>query len=414
MVVCHNNADLFGRIFNMEEHMKKFLTLLLVLAMVFSLVACSGGTDADVNNSDGQGGDSQGSDDQGDVNGDGKVRIHLVVGYLGDNSFNDAAARGCQQAADELGVDYTLTEYGSDKNALAATLLRAMEGDYDMIIVGNDTDYMGNTTIEENAADYPDTLFLIYDTGLDFTSAHSNVLGVCYKANESDFLAGAMASYMTKTGVIGWMGGAKIKGLDDFLLGYIDGCAYANPENKVAYAWIDKGADSWSDPVTGKSLSMNLYTNNHADFIHGVAGGSGDGVFDAVLDIRAAGDETVWGIGVDSDQYAVFMATDHEDKANVTITSALKVVGGPIFLEAQKLVNGETPDSGCMVAGITENAAGIAENDFYKANVPAEVQANIDAIKAAAASGELVMRSIYETSDEDYAEARTNGTVNQG
>lgn len=388
--------------------MKKLLTLLLVLAMVFSLVACGGGNEpAD----DNQGGGNQGG---GDNNGDDKIRIHMVVGRLGDNSFADAADAGCRQAQDELGVEYTVTEYGDNKDALAASILRAMDGNYDMIIVGNDTDYMGNTTIEENAGDYPDTLFFIYDTGLDFTTAHSNVLGVCYKANESDFLAGAMASYMTKTGVIGWMGGAKTKGLDDFLIGYIDGCVYANAENKVAYAWIDKGADSWTDPVTGKSLSMNLYTNNHADFIHGVAGGSGDGVFDAVLDIRAAGDDTVWGIGVDSDQYAIFMATDHADKANVTITSALKLVGGPIFLEAQKLVNGETPDSGCLVAGMAENASGIAENDFYKANVPADVQANIDAIKAAATSGELTMRSIYDTSDEDYEQARVTGTVNQG
>ncbi len=136
-------------------------------------------------------------------------------------------------------------------------------------------------------------------------------------------------------------------------------------------------------------------------------------MFDAVLDIRASGDDTVWGIGVDSDQYAIFMQTGHEDKAAVTITSALKLVGGPIFLEAQKIVNGEPYDNGCIVVGISENAAGIAENDFYKSNVPAEVQDEIEAIKAAAAAGELEMRSIYTTSDEDCAEARVQGTTNQ-
>ncbi len=380
--------------------MKKVLTLLLVLAMVFSFAACKTETP-----------DTPDTPDEPTADA---VKLCLVVGYIGDNSFNDAAHAGCVQAKAELGVDLTVIEYGSDKSVLPATLTRAMDEGYDMIIVGNDTDYMGNTTIEENAGDFPDTLFFIYDTGSDFTSAHSNVLGACYKANESDFMAGAMASYMTQTGVIGWMGGAKIKGLDDFLIGYIDGCVYANAENKVAYAWIDKGSDSWTDPVTGKALSMNLFNNNNADFIHGVAGGSGDGVFDAVLDIRAAGNENVWGIGVDSDQYAVFKASGHDDKAEVTITSALKLVGGPIFIQAGKLVNGETPDTGCIIVGIAENAAGIAENDFYKANVPAEVQASVEAIKAACVSGELVVRSIYTTSDEDYTAAKVAGTVNKG
>jgi basic membrane protein A and related proteins len=73
----------------------------------------------------------------GDGDGDGSgMRIGLVydIGGRGDQSFNDAAFRGLEQAQDELGVeiqDLEPTGSGEDREELLRTLA---EDGYDMVI----------------------------------------------------------------------------------------------------------------------------------------------------------------------------------------------------------------------------------------------------------------------------------------
>ena len=70
--------------------MKRIISILLVLAMVFVLVGCGGGTT------------TEGSE----------VKIVMITdtGGLGDESFNDMAYAGLLQAADEFGVQYSVLE----------------------------------------------------------------------------------------------------------------------------------------------------------------------------------------------------------------------------------------------------------------------------------------------------------------
>ncbi|MEG1050353.1 MAG: BMP family ABC transporter substrate-binding protein, partial [Oscillospiraceae bacterium] len=192
-----------------------------------------------------------------------------------------------------------------------------------------------------------------------------------------------------------WMGGDDYVALHDFLVGYAEGCVYANPENRVAYVFIAEGNNSWANPAKGKELSMALYNNYKTDFIHGVAGGSGDGVFEAVLDIRAGGDKSVWAIGVDADQYLSFMAKDKKETAETILTSALKTVGQPIFAQLQKIVKGEATESGQATYGIAEGAAGIAINDYYKANTPQDVQDFLTKTVEQVSSGTVKVTSAY-------------------
>ena len=61
--------------------MKKFLTLLLILALSLSLVACGGGE---------TGGETEGEGEASNAD----LRVCFVVGALGDNSFADSCDRG--------------------------------------------------------------------------------------------------------------------------------------------------------------------------------------------------------------------------------------------------------------------------------------------------------------------------------
>ena len=61
--------------------MKKFLTLLLILALSLSLVACGGGE---------TGGETEGEGEASNAD----IRVCYVAAALGDNSFADSCDRG--------------------------------------------------------------------------------------------------------------------------------------------------------------------------------------------------------------------------------------------------------------------------------------------------------------------------------
>lgn len=96
-----------------------------------------------------------------------------------------------------------------------------------------------------------------------------------YATNEVSFLAGAVAALATQSdmpnatpeNVIGFVGGMDIPGINAFLVGYIQGAQYVDPDVKVAVSY----AGDFVNPAKGKELSLIQY-NSGVDVIFNVAG----------------------------------------------------------------------------------------------------------------------------------------------
>ena len=99
--------------------------------------------------------------------------------------------------------------------------------------------------------------------------------------------------------VIGFLGGMDIPGINDFLVGYIQGALYVEPEIKVLTTY----AGSFVDPAKGKELSLAMYQSG-ADIAFNVAGQTGLGLIDAAFESER------YAIGVDSDQSALYRETE--------------------------------------------------------------------------------------------------------
>jgi basic membrane protein A len=344
--------------------MKKLLALVLAGVMAFSLVACGGGEEG-------------GSTDEGaDL-----LKVNLIVQNLGDKSFNDSADSGMKRLVAEGKIDYTCTEYGNDNSKVVITMEEAAE-DYDVVICNNLGFGMATDWLKENAANYPDTKFIIYDEP-SVTLPDQNVQFLCYKANESDYVAGALAALVSETGVIGFVGGMESPVIHDFLVGYILGAQYVNPDIKVCVSYVG----NYQDAAKAKDLGVQDI-NNGADVLHQVAGSAGNGYLEAAMEAGK------WGIGVDSDQYEVFK-TEKPDLANSIITSSLKNVGLSLATIVREVVDGTYEWSECRWFGMPEGCAGIAENENYLKNVSAEDQATMEDIKAKLASGEIVVSTAF-------------------
>ena len=344
--------------------MKKLLALVLAGVMALSLVACGGGSDA-------------GADTGSDV-----PSVILVCGQLGDKSFNDSADAGLKRLKEAGLIKYKALEFGTDNSKVNITL-EEVAPEYDMVVCNNLGFGMATAWLKENADLYPDTTFIIYDEPMDQAEGLKNVQYLGFKANESDFIAGALAAKLSKTGVIGFVGGMEGPIIHDFLVGYVEGAKYVNPDIKINISYIG----SYTDAGKGKDLGKTA-VNAGADVLHAVAGSAGNGYLEAAMENGKLG------IGVDSDQYEIFK-TEKPDLANSIVTSSLKNVGLSLQVIIREIVDGSYEWSQIRWFGIPENCAGIAKNENYLKLVPADKQAELDAIEAKVANGEIVVSTAY-------------------
>ncbi|MCK6076686.1 BMP family ABC transporter substrate-binding protein [Paenibacillus silvae] len=343
--------------------MKKNAFVICMVALLLLLSACGS-----TRGTTGEAGTAGSGGEQSD-----QLKVVLLIpGTLGDKSFFDAANHGLEMVKSELGAQTKVIEMGTDKTKWEPTFNDIAAEDWNIVISGgSEITEMFNATAEQ----YPDKTFINYDT--DIEEAPANVYNMSYSTNEVSFLAGAVAALATqsdmpnanKDNVIGFLGGMDIPGINAFLVGYIEGAKYVDPDIKVAVSY----AGDFVNPAKGKELSLIQY-NSGVDVIFNVAGGTGLGIFDA------AKEKSRYAIGVDSDQAALLKDTDPE-KANLILTSAIKKIDTAILEAVTKAKDGKLETGKRQVMGFVENGVGIAENDIYKSVFPADLQAKVEEIK---------------------------------
>ena len=269
-----------------------------------------------------------------DGGGDGpQVGLAYDVGGRGDQSFNDSAARGMEQAVEEL--DATCTEAEAtdgEPESAREDRLRALAEAGDNPIIG--TGFAYSQSVDAVAPDFPDVSFGVID-GFDPTpdEPNDNVAYLGFAEHEGSFLVGAAAALKTQADHVGFVGGVNNELIQKFEAGYVAGVEAVNPDIKVDITYIEEeDLAGFADPAGGKAAAAAMYENG-ADIVYHASGGSGAGVFDAAVE---AGDG-MWAIGVDSDQY---LTASEEAKPHI-LTSMLKRVDTATFNMIQSVADGE-------------------------------------------------------------------------
>lgn len=309
--------------------------------------------------------------------------INFLNGVQGDNSFFDSAVRGVSMAQQELGVEVETIEAGYDpaqwQPALEAVAARE---DYDILIVG--TEQMKGI-LQEVAPRYPDKMFIIYDASVNYTQCDCrNVYSVLFAQNEGSYLAGVYAGLMTKSGIIGAIGGRDTTVINDFIVGYEQGAKAARPDIDVLVSY----AGSWNDTVRGEMLAQEMYQQG-ADIIFQVAGATGMGIF------KAAQESKGYAIGVDSDQAQIIERTDPE-KAKVILTSVMKNVDQSLYRALKLYLEGRLAFGQAEHLGIKEGGVGLARNRYYEEATPADVRAGVDRAESDIRNGFIEIDTAFE------------------
>lgn len=346
--------------------MKKLLTVLLAALMVFTLAGCN----------------KEGGDTEPETQ-DEKVKVVMLVPKLGDQSYFDTMKKGLDNAAAaHPEMEFVCKEVGalgSDATCTEADWTAAYDeycegGEYNLVISANNT-YEG--FLYEAAKKYPEQMFLNADASTIDESC-KNVLNTQFGLDDLGYVVGALSAALTKTGVVGVVVGMDNQPMNQFISGYCQVLAAKDVKYAIAYP------GSFTDVALGKEVTEKLIAQN-ADVIWQVAGGLGNGVIDA-----CSGHEDVWCVGVDQDQYVQFQESN-PTYASTIITSALKNTDKVIETVINWLADGTLAShmGETKVWGITDGGVGLAENDYYKANVSEEIRTEIAATLEEVASGKV-------------------------
>ncbi|PTH87983.1 BMP family ABC transporter substrate-binding protein [Streptomyces sp. A244] len=314
-----------------------------------------------------------------DSKGDKGLAIAYDVGGKGDQSFNDAAFAGLEQAKKEFGyqtadVEPTEGETNADKEQRLASL--AKQGYNPVIGVG----YAYAAAVKGAAAKFPDTTFGIVD---DATINTKNVADLVFSEEQASYLAGVAAAKSSKSKVVGFVGGVDIPLIHKFQAGFAQGVKDTDPKVKVLSQYLTQTAEEggFSSPDKGKTAAEGQIEKK-ADVVYAAAGLSGQGV------IEAAATNKVWAIGVDSDQYQQEALAKYKDSI---LTSAMKDVAKAVYNLAKSVEDGK-PETG-IVRGDLKTGEVSLSNSNPKFADDAELQEAIKTAKEKIISGEIKVKS---------------------
>jgi len=313
----------------------------------------------------------------GDAEQEAGVRVGLVfdVGGRGDKSFNDSAFSGLMRARDELGIAAEYIEPADGADRESALRIFASRG-FDLII---GTGFIFTDDVTLLAEEYTDSRFACVDYALktdergDVIPPPPNVAAIKFREQEGSFLVGSLAGLLTGTDEVGFIGGMPVPLIRRFEAGYAAGVEHVCPgcEVRVNYAGVTHGA--FKDPGKGKELALAQYRGG-ADIIYHASGSTGLGVFEAArLTDHLA-------IGVDSDQY-------HEAPGYV-VTSMVKRVDNVLYDVIDAVTRGEFR-GGVHSYGLAEDGVGYVLDGNNRAQVPGDVEARVEAIRAQIIGGEI-------------------------
>ncbi len=314
----------------------------------------------------------------------------LLSGNLGDMSFLDSANEGTKEIAETYGAEVKVIEMGADATKYETNVLDASDAGYDIIIGSG---WQLQEPFQNVAQDYPDTRYIIFDAAVDYTLGdYSNVYSITYKANEASYLAGIMAASMSETGILGFLGGMDGAGINDFLVGYIEGAQSVNPDIKVITGYVG----SYSDSPKCKEMALAQY-NQGADFVFTAAGASGIGT------LEAAKETGKYAIGVDSDQAMLYADSDPE-QAELIPASVMKNVNTTLVRAYEMILDGTLPWGEEEQLGLMDGAVGLSDNEYYQKLVPDDVKTKIAEASDKVAGGEIEVTSAFGLTTDEVTE----------
>ncbi len=219
---------------------------------------------------------------------DNRLRVALITpGSIADAAWNAGAYQGLQWIGDSLGLRTSHVEARTPGAQEEALRIYANQGYH--LVFGHGFEFQDPA--ERVAQDYPETVFVI-TSGVRVAG---NVAPMIFRLHEGTYLAGMVAGGLTRTGVIGFVGGIELPPIVLGYQGWANGAAAvrSDVDSRISYL------NNFDDATAGHEAALALIRLG-ADMLHHNADAAGLGVFQAAKE-----NSEVFIFGANADQSAL-------------------------------------------------------------------------------------------------------------
>ena len=291
------------------------------------------------------------------------LRVGLITpGSISDAAWNSGAYRGLLEIRDSLGARISQVEARTPAEQEEALRSYAAQG-YDLIFAHG---FEFQRAAERVSRQYPKPIFIVTSG----ERAAGNVAPLVFRLEEASYLAGMVAGGMSKSHVIGFVGGIELPPIKAAYLGWVQGAKAVDPRVDPRQIYLN----SFDDAAAGREATLALIRVG-ADMFHHNADAAALGLFQAVKETPG-----VYAFGANADQSG--LAPDR------VLGSAVIDLPRAFLLIAREVRQGAFR-SRVESFGLTSGVIRYVPNPRLESLVPAALKARVQAAAESIAAGTL-------------------------
>ena len=213
------------------------------------------------------------------------IRVGLITpGSIADAAWNSGAYEGLQLIRDSLGLAISHVEARTPSEQDEALRTYAAQG-YDLVFAHG---FEFQDAAERISPQYPHTVFIITSG----RRAKGNVVPFIFRLEEASYLAGMVAGGLSRSHVLGFVGGIELPPIEAAYQGWVNGARAVDPNVETRQIYLN----SFDDVAAGREATLALIRVG-ADMLHHNADAAALGMFQAAKE-----SEGVYVFGSNDDQ----------------------------------------------------------------------------------------------------------------
>jgi basic membrane lipoprotein Med (substrate-binding protein (PBP1-ABC) superfamily) len=297
----------------------------------------------------------------------GAFRVALLTpGPISDQSWNGGAYAGLMAIRDSLGAQVSHIQTKTPAEFEENFRQYGQQG-Y-ALVFGHGFEFQEAAL--RVAPSYPRTTYVTTSGN----SPAANVAGMVFSFEEPSYLAGMVAGRMTRSNVVGVIGGTELPPVKSSFAAFAAGARAANPRVRVVSSFVG----NWDDVGAGKEQAL-AQIGRGADVIFQNADAAGLGVFQAARE-RTTAASPVYVFGSNANQNGV--------APDVTLGSV--VIDLPrAFLRIAREVQPGNFRGQVVRLGLDTKVVTLVLNPALAARIPVPVRAAVDSAERAIEAGTL-------------------------
>lgn len=284
----------------------------------------------------------------------------LTPGPISDLAWNGGAYQGLMRIKDSLGATVSHIQTKTPAEFEEQFRQYGSQG-YDLVF-GHGFEFQD--AAKRVGPDFPRTIFITTSS----STSGTNVAGMEFAFADASYLAGMVAGSVTKTNVLGAIGGTELPPVSESFTAFAAGAKATNSRVTVLTSYLG----TWDDVSAGKEQALAQISRG-ADVIFQNADAAGLGVFQAARETNKA-----LVVGSNSNQNTV--------AAEVTIGSV--VIDLPhAFITVAREVKDGTFKPRVIRLGTANDVVSLVLNPTLRERVPAATLHAVDSVRAEMRAG---------------------------